>query len=55
MRRVTWLVKLMLTIAAASVGLAAVIAGIVPRVVDILHAHDEETIDLPPLKAASRH
>jgi hypothetical protein len=24
-------------------------------VVDILHAHDEETIDLPLLKAASRH
>jgi len=45
---------LALTVAAASVGLAAVVAGIVPHVVEILHAHDEESIDLPPFASLAQ-
>jgi penicillin-binding protein 1A len=47
-RSVGWVVKFALTIGAASVGLAAVVAGVVPRVVDILHAHEQDPVVLPP-------
>ena len=49
-RRVSWLFKLCLVVVVSALGLAAVTAGIVPRVVDALHAHDEVPITLPPFK-----
>ncbi|HEY5876830.1 MAG TPA: transglycosylase domain-containing protein, partial [Ilumatobacteraceae bacterium] len=48
MHRVSWLFKLTLVIVVSGLGLAAVTAGVVPRVVEAMHAHDEVPITLPP-------
>ncbi|MGD9702145.1 MAG: transglycosylase domain-containing protein [Acidimicrobiia bacterium] len=48
MQRVSWLFKLTLVVVVSGLGLAAVTVGVVPRVVEALHAHDELPITLPP-------
>ena len=47
MHRFTWLIKLALVIVVAGLGLAAVTAGIIPRVVQALHAHEQVPVELP--------
>lgn len=54
MRRFTWIFRVVLVIVTAGLGLAAVTAGIIPRVVEILHAHAQEPIVLPPFEELAR-
>jgi penicillin-binding protein 1A len=46
-RRLSWLIKLPLIIVISGLGLAAVTAGIIPQVVEALHAHKQDPISLP--------
>ena len=48
--RLTWIFRAAFVIVTAGLGLAAVTAGIVPRVVDILHAHAQDPTTLPPFE-----
>jgi penicillin-binding protein 1A len=47
-RRLSWLIKLSLVVVVSGLGLAAVTAGIIPHVVQALHAHEQDPITLPP-------
>ncbi|MEY4372591.1 MAG: hypothetical protein RL219_1360, partial [Actinomycetota bacterium] len=52
--RVTWFGKAVLTIAVAAMGIAAVVAGIVPRVVGIVRAHEQVPVELPEFTSLAR-
>ncbi|CAB4715908.1 MAG: hypothetical protein F2934_05180 [Actinobacteria bacterium] len=54
MHRLTWIGKAALAVAAAAVGIAAVVAGIVPHLVDILRAHDQVPVELPGFASLAR-
>ncbi|MEZ5216413.1 MAG: transglycosylase domain-containing protein [Ilumatobacteraceae bacterium] len=47
-RFVAWLFRLTLVVTVAGLGLAAVMVGIIPQTVEILHAHAETAVELPP-------
>lgn len=47
MRHLAWFVRLALVVAVAGLGLAAVLVGIIPETVRILHAHTETAVVLP--------
>jgi penicillin-binding protein 1A len=53
-QRLTWFGKVVLAIVVAAVGSAAVVAGIVPRVVGILRAHDQVPVELPEFASLAR-
>ena len=46
-RHLAWITRLALVVAVAGLGLAAVMVGIIPEGVRILHAHAETAIELP--------
>ena len=50
MRPVSWLFRFGTLVVVSSLAIAAITTGIVPRVVDALHAHEQEPITLPPFK-----
>ena len=54
MHRVNWFVKAALTIVLAAVGIAAVVAGIVPRVVGMVRAHEQVPVELPEFASLAR-
>lgn len=47
MRHLAWFVRLALVVAVAGLGLAAVLVGVIPETVRILHAHTETAVVLP--------
>jgi penicillin-binding protein 1A len=53
-RRLSWLIKLSLIVVVSGLGLAAVTAGIIPQVVQALHAHNQDPISLPPFSALAQ-
>ena len=54
MHGLTWIGKAALAVAVAAVGIAAVVAGIVPHLVDILRAHDQVPVELPGFTSLAR-
>ena len=52
--RLTWFGKVLLTVVVAAVGAAAVVAGVTPRVVGILRAHDQVPVELPEFTSLAR-
>jgi len=52
--RLGWFGKLAATIVVAAIGAAAVVGGMVPRVVGILRAHEEVPVELPEFASLAR-